>query len=463
MTPRSYDIEIPPDEPFLNDVLERKESVTFLANLIEATGGPFVFAVDAPWGNGKTTFVRLLRQVLENKGFQSLYFNAWKFDYVTDPLIAMVSVLNDIDPEDPRLSVRFKEKLKILGQITSHITRRASVLVVKGLTAGLVDTQVEAELLGEELSDTPMGNVVDAFQDEAKNLNLFREALEAAVDQFTDSENSKPLVFFIDELDRCRPNFSVHLLERVKHLFDVKNIIFVLSIDKSQLMISTAAVYGTGIDAQEYLRRFIDIEFGIPKPKSLAHTKYLLAKSGLDPIFELRTGIRSEDRRDFITAFSELADVFGITLRARESCMLRMKIVMDQTQHNQLLDPMFVALLIILREVSPKKFAAVCSGQAAPDDVTDFIRGFPGGDAFLSGESGKFIEAYLIAYDVNSDRSTQTENRLQLVASTETAAEADRQVARDRLFLVRAVRDPRYGRVTLEFLSSKIDLAARIP
>lgn len=67
-------------------------------------------------------------------------------------------------------------------------------------------------------------------------------------------------MFFIDELDRCRPTFAIELLERIKHLFDIQNIVFVLSIDKEQLEASTAAAYGSAINAPEYLRRFIDLE-----------------------------------------------------------------------------------------------------------------------------------------------------------------------------------------------------------
>ena len=89
----------------------------------------------------------------------------------------------------------------------------------------------------------------------------FSSLLEKAVGAIQPEDSSKPLLFFIDELDRCRPTFAIEMLERIKHLFDVKNMVFVLSIDKKQLEAITAAVYGERIDASEYLRRFIDLVF----------------------------------------------------------------------------------------------------------------------------------------------------------------------------------------------------------
>ena len=80
------------------------------------------------------------------------------------------------------------------------------------------------------------------------------------------------------------------MLERIKHLFDVSNIVLVLSVDKSQLEASTAAVYGQKIDAPEYLRRFIDLEHGIPMVQTKRHTNTLLTRFGLDEAFSRRTG-----------------------------------------------------------------------------------------------------------------------------------------------------------------------------
>lgn len=69
----------------------------------------------------------------------------------------------------------------------------------------------------------------------------------------------KPLVFIIDELDRCRPDFSIRLIERIKHFFDIPKIIFVLVMNKVQF--SKVVCHNYGYDealGEEYLEKFFD-------------------------------------------------------------------------------------------------------------------------------------------------------------------------------------------------------------
>jgi predicted KAP-like P-loop ATPase len=73
------------------------------------------------------------------------------------------------------------------------------------------------------------------------------------------------LIIFIDELDRCRPLYAIECLERIKHIFGIKRLIFVLSIDKKNLAKSIQSQYGN-IDTNNYLRRFIDLEFDLKNP-----------------------------------------------------------------------------------------------------------------------------------------------------------------------------------------------------
>ena len=93
-------------------------------------------------------------------------------------------------------------------------------------------------------------------------------------------DTGQPLVFIIDELDRCRPTFAIELLERVKHIFDVPNIVFVFGINRDELVKSLESVYGD-IDAGTYLRRFFDMEFVLPAPDAAQFSRYLLKRYGL--------------------------------------------------------------------------------------------------------------------------------------------------------------------------------------
>ena len=87
-------LDVPADEPLRNDALERRPSVEFLIRLIARAGGPFVLALDSPWGTGKTTLVRMLEAELKRQDFCCITLNAWQVDYVTDPLVALVSSID---------------------------------------------------------------------------------------------------------------------------------------------------------------------------------------------------------------------------------------------------------------------------------------------------------------------------------------------------------------------------------
>ena len=101
------------------------------------------------------------------------------------------------------------------------------------------------------------------------------------------TKGDKPIIFIIDELDRCRPSYAVELLEQVKHFFSVSGIVFVLSIDKVQLGHAVRGVYGNDrINADEYLRRFIDIEYSIPVPDKNYFEIFLRLLWILDDFFE---------------------------------------------------------------------------------------------------------------------------------------------------------------------------------
>ena len=88
-------IDIPEDDPFSNDLLDRRESAEVLTHLLASIEGPCVLAVDAAWGNGKTTFLGMWSQHLRNEGFPVVGFNAWETDFSEDPFIALSTELTE--------------------------------------------------------------------------------------------------------------------------------------------------------------------------------------------------------------------------------------------------------------------------------------------------------------------------------------------------------------------------------
>ena len=125
---RLPEIEIPKENPFENDKLNRKSCAKTFCSLVKmySTTG-CVIALNGDWGIGKTTFVKMLVQIMKNEGGHPLYFNAWENDYVSDPLIALLTELKDIAPH----SSKWNDVVVSGGKILASIATSAVKTVVK--------------------------------------------------------------------------------------------------------------------------------------------------------------------------------------------------------------------------------------------------------------------------------------------------------------------------------------------
>lgn len=96
MLTKNSPIGIPEHDPFINDKLGRRETGVFLTKLISTVNEPFVLALDAGWGKGKTTFIDMWSKHLKKEEFTTLYYNAWENDFVEDPLISFIGEMGKL-------------------------------------------------------------------------------------------------------------------------------------------------------------------------------------------------------------------------------------------------------------------------------------------------------------------------------------------------------------------------------
>jgi hypothetical protein len=467
MSYRLSPLETPVDDPFKNDALERAEIVDFLLGIIERSDEhPLVLAIDAPYGSGKSTFVEMMQIMLERKGFQTVSFDAWRSDHVNDPLVAMVAALDDAIPKETSAGDRIKRSLSIVRKVTGKVAKRGIVAAAKVATMGAVDLEDDVEEVLRDFAGEATADLVGDFQREEKLILSFRGALEKAIKQLPDTGKKKQLVFFIDELDRCRPDFAISLLERVKHMFDVPNIVFVLSVDKAQLEATTAAIYGERINAAEYLRKFIDLEFGLPAPSSMLFLDRAITRIGLDETFAARNSSETKyDRQNSIKVLFVLSKIFNLSLRSQERCVTRLKLVLEQTKPNEYLDPEHVGLLLVLRLVNQEMFDKVVQRTVSPDELLEFIHARPNAHRILSSEEGRVLHALILAEDPDPNRLRNRITSMQTQFNSITAPGGDDY---DDLFhkiqLVQHFSRGGSNRSGASFLRAarKIDIAMRI-
>lgn len=333
-------IEVARDDPFKEDRLKRENNIIFLTKLIAKIPGPFVLALDSPFGSGKTTFVRMLKAKLQNESHHCIYFDAWQNDYAIDPLVALVSA---IEEEFGSLEEDFKK----LEKHANKFVERMGVNVLRKTTG--IDLDVEKKHFLPEENDC-----VKTFKEQQKALKAFRRGLKKLVETLVSGSESK-VVVFVDELDRCKPPFAIQLLERIKHLFDIPNIIFVLSTDKGQLEECVKGIHGEGTNGAEYLRRFIDFEFALPDTSSKDNIAILLSRLGL-----YNTTLRY-DIDTFVEYFALASELAELTIRAKEKSIALLRVAIENGTDIRNAD--LLALLIVLKAHNPPNFHRFVNGE----------------------------------------------------------------------------------------------------
>lgn len=295
---RSQEIEIPVENPFANDKLERKHLCNILTDVVSFYGqSGCVLALGGEWGSGKTTFVKMWRQHLNNREFKTLYFNAWASDYTEDPLIALIAELSELSADNGTINKIAAGAVRITASVLKS-TLKGVLKKATGIDADVISDAIDESIdIGKQY--------LDKFEEQKTTLEEFKENLRKYI---AENAGENPIVFFVDELDRCNPHYAVAVLERIKHLFEIPNIVFVLAVNKKELSNAIQGYYGSSkIDSDEYLRRFIDIDFILPKPKLDAYFDFLYEEYEFDAFFNNETRKEVFGRKDEPYAFKTVA------------------------------------------------------------------------------------------------------------------------------------------------------------
>lgn len=231
---RPRDFEASPEDPFADDVLDRRRAVQAACRIVSDIAAPAIVVVDGGWGAGKTAFARMCVAFFRSESFQErggvvVEFNAWTQSHTGRPLRDLVSVLTQEIRGDDALGEMLQEALESQE--------------VKTATGGAIDPVL--------LSSLEAGSEATHFKD------LLRA--------FVDSSGGR-VVDFIDELDRCRPDHALEVLETARNILDAAGVVVVVTANLEALEHAVESLQGSGCDAETYLRRFIDLRIELPSP-----------------------------------------------------------------------------------------------------------------------------------------------------------------------------------------------------
>ncbi|MCS0401501.1 KAP family P-loop NTPase fold protein [Vibrio diabolicus] len=274
------------DYTFDNCLLNRKEYGEFITNYITEESDGFVLNLNGSWGTGKTHFLKRLYTQLNNLGHPTIYIDAWESDFTKDPLTVVSSeLLSQLEKYAALNGKDLDNVKKLLGKFIKGAAIATSGYVSKKfLGEGAIGIETVKQLFektdADYINSVKKGYLeqVNAIKEIRTKLSLLGEVLKS------NSGQKLPIVVLVDELDRCRPDYAIEMLEVIKHFFDTSNFVFVVATDTEQLCCSIKAVYGKDFNSEKYIKRFFHRKAQLPFP----NIKQYLLSHGIDSKFEER-------------------------------------------------------------------------------------------------------------------------------------------------------------------------------
>ena len=279
-----------------NDLIGRNQYLVKSLEILNNIDGNFTIFLNGKWGTGKTFFVKQLIYVINNqserKNFQyvklknlhlcynfiPVYFNAWENDEDNHILALVSSIIKQYNNLDT------SKKAKMISE-----AKNIAKTITENVISNKFGININLENFEKNLNNST----------KSKNQEL-KDKMADFINKLAPNPKDK-VVVFIDELDRCKPEFAIKLLESLKTFWNNEKIIFVYSVDVNELAASINGIYGNLFNSFEYLQKFYDLITEIP---NYDINSYINNKTK-----------KFNDRGIFNIVVSEMINVLAFTMR----------------------------------------------------------------------------------------------------------------------------------------------------
>ncbi len=353
-------------ETFEDDCFGLKEFAKRLEQFIcveyEFVEGSLVMGLNSPFGNGKSTFL----QMWQNAWFEdreeapfAISLNAWESDYVGNPLFALISAFkNRLVPDDENLS-KINNAIKKIGRFGLDVLLQTIESKVG------VDVEEAVKKSNPEKSPT----VFAQYEEEKEAMADLKGAIKDCI-----NKDGLKFVFLVDELDRCRPDYAISYLETIKHIFDIKGIVFIIAADRIHLENSAKKAFGCRLNFDEYYRKFVHREAELPQIQkngfqnlSKAYISYYLEKGKRSSYLDTNSYIRD--------SYATLFNGFNLTPRQVQEVFRIIGHALSKKPNNDYkLDDeasILVMIMTILRIKNNDMYKLLSQGKA---ECTEFVK-----------------------------------------------------------------------------------------
>lgn len=246
----------------LEGFAERLES--FITTESEYVEGSLVLSLTSKYGSGKTTFLEMWKSSLDSRDEPVdkplvVSLNAWESDYYGDPLFAIITALVECLESKGKSANSLVNAAKGFGWFATAIGSQI-VNKVTGIDAVAAGELAERKKGEHDEATENLPDTFSVYQDRKAAMESLKREIGSLV-----AASEPRIFFFVDELDRCRPDYAITYLETIKHIFDIKGAMFLLAADREQLENSARSAFGPDLDFEEYYRKFIQREITLPQ------------------------------------------------------------------------------------------------------------------------------------------------------------------------------------------------------
>ena len=213
------------------DLLNRSGIINYLyMSIIRCkSDSAFVIGLEGEWGSGKTTIINNVKSKLENDNDTIIIdsFDPWMYGTQDALLMAMYDSI--LQKTDIKYSIFYEKK------------------ILKSLSNMLVD-HYKAGGIAQNLL-FPKHNDYEQTREIKTKLKQYIE------------KTNKNFVFFVDNMDRAEGNNIIFLIRLIGTIFDLPNIVYVLSYDRNRL---NEILKDTTKINPKYVEKIINQEIRVP-------------------------------------------------------------------------------------------------------------------------------------------------------------------------------------------------------
>lgn len=333
-----------------NDLLKRQEFIDGMitvSEMLSENKKNVCYALNGSWGVGKSFVLEMFeKQIVRIQSPETtmgkyllFHYDCWQYDYYEEPLVAIVAaILDAIDKQVCILSDDKKSVVKaILRKIGNALVKTANQFIEE--KTGIDATSIVNDL--KSVHEEAEKMVEEKFEfDPHFDFKKILEELRSTIHSLTKDQT---LIFIVDELDRCLPEYTIKVMERLHHVFDdIPNVQLILSIDKTQIEHIIKRIYGGGTSVERYLAKFIDFE--IKLEEGTVTDIFSERFKEYTKNFEV---MRKDTSTDEIEEFVSVA-LEGVDMRRRISIIEKCQLIHNLISNNSVMDCSIMCMEILI-------------------------------------------------------------------------------------------------------------------